>query len=512
MHARSILLTASLSLAALIACSGNLLSGRDVLIETFDDGLDGCDPFCWSDDCRGGTFLCVEGDLYASHTPNDPCGVSTARIFEGDVTVTARGRTLDGTAFYVGIHGFPTTCEDAYFGGYETNGSTFIKTASGAVSEDGILDDAIDPDADYTVELASVGDAVELRVWPEDSGRPMDPQLRVMDTTFRVGAVAFVFQAGPTAEPEGVLREFRVECDPAPPTETTCDDFRADPDPFDEDPFCWRTFPCCPGEFLASPDGDGLLVRNTAAGATGLVTCESFEKNISVRVTGNFNGNTPGGGAFLSAFVQYDRFVPAGYWCKVRPNGSLVVQRFDGTSAGVTLEGWISLDPAWDVQFELRAIEVGLDRQAIELVVWQGPHDSVSLVLLDSTYPAGSVGFGGHVAGGAPPVLVRSVCVVRRADLPETDFERGDANADGKVDMSDAVFVLDYLFAGGQELSCKKSGDGDDNGSLEVTDAIYLLRFLFLGGLPPPDPYGECGLDATDDGDALGCDSFAPCE
>ena len=69
-----------------------------------------------------------------------------------------------------------------------------------------LRDDPIDPEADYTVELASVEDTLELRIWADAvEDRPVEPGLRVVDCTFRTGAVAFVFQAGPTAEPEGVV-------------------------------------------------------------------------------------------------------------------------------------------------------------------------------------------------------------------------------------------------------------------------------------------------------------------
>jgi hypothetical protein len=88
-------------------------------------------------------------------------------------------------------------------------------------------------------------------------------------------------------------------------------------------------------------------------------------------------------------------------------------------------------------------------------------------------------------------------------------FKSGDANADGAVDLSDAVFLLENLFLGGPRPSCRKTGDLDDNGSLEITDAIHLLGFLFLGG-PPPIEKGVCRGDPTPDD--LSCLSYPPCE
>src|SRR5437867_3261099 len=92
----------------------------------------------------------------------------------------------------------------------------------------------------------------------------------------------------------------------------------------------------------------------------------------------------------------------------------------------------------------------------------------------------------------------------------QISFKRGDANADGQTDMSDAVFALLHLFRGGTEPPCLKSADVDDSGGLDVTDAVYLLLYLFAGGAAPPSPFFACGSDATDD--PLSCQSHAPCE
>lgn len=88
-------------------------------------------------------------------------------------------------------------------------------------------------------------------------------------------------------------------------------------------------------------------------------------------------------------------------------------------------------------------------------------------------------------------------------------FVRGDANADGGVDISDAVFLLLHLFSGRDAPPCKKSADIDDNGLLQITDAIRLLEHLFQGGLPPESPFLACGVDSASD--ALSCVSYPPC-
>ena len=83
---------------------------------------------------------------------------------------------------------------------------------------------------------------------------------------------------------------------------------------------------------------------------------------------------------------------------------------------------------------------------------------------------------------------------------PAGGFRRGDANVDGKLDISDPIAVLGYLFLGTAADLCHDAGDADDDGDLNITDAIYALNYLFLGGpaLPAPGPE-DCGPDPTDD-------------
>ena len=59
---------------------------------------------------------------------------------------------------------------------------------------------------------------------------------------------------------------------------------------------------------------------------------------------------------------------------------------------------------------------------------------------------------------------------------------RGDANNDGNANISDASYILNFLFLGGPNLECLISGDANSDGSTNISDASYILNFLFLGG------------------------------
>jgi hypothetical protein len=80
-------------------------------------------------------------------------------------------------------------------------------------------------------------------------------------------------------------------------------------------------------------------------------------------------------------------------------------------------------------------------------------------------------------------------------------FRRGDADGSGKLDLTDAIFTLLYLFLGGRAPDCFDAADADDSGAIDLTDAIGSLQFQFLGGVILPDPGPvDCGPDTTPQG------------
>ncbi len=80
------------------------------------------------------------------------------------------------------------------------------------------------------------------------------------------------------------------------------------------------------------------------------------------------------------------------------------------------------------------------------------------------------------------------------------EFTRGDVNLDTRIDLTDAVVILRFLFLGvGGPLPCEDAADIDDDGRLNVTDGIALLGSLFLGTRPPSPPHPGCGLDPSSD-------------
>ncbi len=76
-------------------------------------------------------------------------------------------------------------------------------------------------------------------------------------------------------------------------------------------------------------------------------------------------------------------------------------------------------------------------------------------------------------------------------------FRRGDANADGALNIADAVYILQNLFASGPKIGCPDAADSNDDEAVNIADAIYTLQNLFAQGPAIPEPHPGCGIDAT---------------
>jgi hypothetical protein len=67
------------------------------------------------------------------------------------------------------------------------------------------------------------------------------------------------------------------------------------------------------------------------------------------------------------------------------------------------------------------------------------------------------------------------------------DFVPGDANADGIVNVSDAVHIINYVFCGGSPPDPYAAGDCNCDGIVNVSDAVWIINYVFAGGPAPGD-------------------------
>jgi hypothetical protein len=65
----------------------------------------------------------------------------------------------------------------------------------------------------------------------------------------------------------------------------------------------------------------------------------------------------------------------------------------------------------------------------------------------------------------------------------------GDASGDEAINISDAVFLINYIFKGGPAPDPLCSGDVNGDGTVNIGDAVYLINYIFKGG---PAPVQDC--------------------
>ena len=66
-----------------------------------------------------------------------------------------------------------------------------------------------------------------------------------------------------------------------------------------------------------------------------------------------------------------------------------------------------------------------------------------------------------------------------------TGFACGDLNQSGGVSLSDVVYLVQYLFAGGPAPFSPANADVDCSGKVRINDCVYLINYIFLGGSSP---------------------------
>jgi hypothetical protein len=61
----------------------------------------------------------------------------------------------------------------------------------------------------------------------------------------------------------------------------------------------------------------------------------------------------------------------------------------------------------------------------------------------------------------------------------------GDVSGDGQINVSDVVFLINYLFIGGPAPQPLSAGDVNGDCVVNTTDVVYLINYLFIGGPAP---------------------------
>ncbi|MBI4603365.1 MAG: lamin tail domain-containing protein [Planctomycetes bacterium] len=214
---------------------------------------------------------------------------------------------------------------------------------------------------------------------------------------------------------------------------------------------------------------------------------------------------------------------------RIPAQGFLVVHlnRFGVNSAAHVYTGALQdLDPASDSLFLFVSQGTSDPNNLIDYLRW-GPDSSFNeglAVTAGIWPPGGSVSVASirdsssiaYVGSGDDPASYRiddtpSMGQDNDEISREQPFRRGDCNDNGKADISDAIFLLNFLFAGGVEGLCADACDVNGDEVRDISDPVNLLNHLFGGGPEPPAPVptGACGTEA--DPGTLSCNSYLSC-
>ena len=114
---------------------------------------------------------------------------------------------------------------------------------------------------------------------------------------------------------------------------------------------------------------------------------------------------------------------------------------------------------------------------------WIGPYESNYMLKLDHTYTAtGNFEIRSKARDTfnmeGPWSAVHPISI---------SFNCGDANDDGKVNVSDAVYIINFVFSQGNPPDPLEVGDVNCDTKVNVSDAVYLINYVFSSGNPPCD-------------------------
>ena len=103
-----------------------------------------------------------------------------------------------------------------------------------------------------------------------------------------------------------------------------------------------------------------------------------------------------------------------------------------------------------------------------------------------------------------------SIGAVNTEGPAQSEFRRGDCNDDGGLDLSDAIFLFNSLFLGGQRSLCEDACDANNDDVRDISDSVFMLDFLFRSGTDLAPPGLECGVET--ESDILTCNSYLGCD
>lgn len=102
-------------------------------------------------------------------------------------------------------------------------------------------------------------------------------------------------------------------------------------------------------------------------------------------------------------------------------------------------------------------------------------------------------------AGRPPHIGLPDTCIQRATTvyyvvemtngLLSSEYNCGDASGDGLINITDAVFIIQFIFNGGPPPQPTPAGDLNCDSITNITDVVYIIQYIFAGG---PEPCADC--------------------
>ncbi len=207
-------------------------------------------------------------------------------------------------------------------------------------------------------------------------------------------------------------------------------------------------------QLVVDPGDHTISLSSAAGGACGEVTCDV---SVTLRCPADVTACVCGTGG-----------IPSCGNCSAESNPNDV--RFTWTNADLydAVEVF-EIDDSIDPPQRTRVAEITDPGDAGEIVEYT----------IEQVIPAGAHRY--VLVFNAGEGTCESAAVGVEVPSTGTYMYVGDSNNDGQVNIADAVFMLAYLFAGGEPPACAKACDTNDDGGLNIADAVAELAYLFAG-------------------------------